>query len=229
LQKIFVRDEDIAPNTIPITESMGDSLNKSWLNLLKTSLANSDKKLANAVYKSKLDDMRSDYACNSFYDLSARGYAQYTNFEGEEFTNLKNGYIKLIDYLKSKLSKNMIKLSEPVRNVDYSSNIINVKTSKNVYKAKYVIMTVSLGILKSNYMSLFSPALPSAKINAINNLGFGVVNKLFFVFDKPIFYDNTVSGVQFLWANDTSFELSQNVRCNLSPEFSQFYKSFNIY
>ena len=158
--------------------------------------------------------------------MSARGYAQYKYFDGEEFTNLKNGYIQLINHLKSKLSGLKIKLAEPVNNVNYSDGIVQVNTSKGVYKANHVVMTVSLGVLKSSYKTLFTPALPGEKVNAINKLGFGVVNKLFFVFDKPVF-DDGISGVQFLWANDTNFVLSPNVRCNLSAKFSQFYKSFN--
>ena len=172
--------------------------------------------------------MRSDYACDTFYELGAKGYSQYTNYEGEEFTNLKNGYVQLINYLKSKLPATVIKLGEPVSNVNYTSDIVKVATSKGFYRAKHVVMTVSLGVLKSNYKTLFSPALPAAKISAINRLGFGVVNKLFYVFEKPVFDDTDVSGLQFLWANDTNFKLSSNVRCNLSAKFSQFYKSFNL-
>jgi spermine oxidase len=172
--------------------------------------------------------MISDYACNTFYELSAKGFSQYANFEGEEFTNLKNGYIQLINHLKSKLPNTVIKLGEPVSNVNYTEDIVQVSTPKSIYQAKYVVMTVSLGILKSKYNTLFTPALPDAKISAINRLGFGVVNKLFYVFEKPVFDDPDVSGVQFLWANDTDFKLRSNLRCNLSAKFSQFYKSFNV-
>lgn len=36
-----------------------------------------------------------------------------------------------------------------------------------VYKANHVILTVSLGVLKENYKSLFNPVLSDEKINAI--------------------------------------------------------------
>ncbi len=47
----------------------------------------------------------------------------------------------------------------------------------NVFKADAVVMTVPLGVLKSSTIS-FHPQLPEWKQQAINNLGFGLLNKV---------------------------------------------------
>jgi hypothetical protein len=41
--------------------------------------------------------------------------------------------------------------------------------------------------LKEEHSKLFEPILPPPQIKAIERLGFGVVNKLFLVFENPLF------------------------------------------
>ena len=196
-------------------------MDKEWKNLLKTKLKTYDPRLANAVYKAKLDDIRADYACDNFKELSAKGFAAYDGFNGEENNNLKNGYIKLIQHLNSNIPKKAVKLSESVEKIDWSlvklknsTGLITVKTNKDSYQAKRVVTTVSLGVLKSSYKQMFTPSLPANKTDAINRLGFGTVNKIFFIFNNSIFTGNK-GGLQFLWANNTKFVLDADKKCNL--------------
>ncbi|KAF9900560.1 hypothetical protein EC991_007183 [Linnemannia zychae] len=58
------------------------------------------------------------------------------------------------------------------------------------YNCSAAIVTVPLGVLKSRQIH-FSPPLPDWKEQAISNLGFGLLNKLVLVFDKP-FWDTSV-------------------------------------
>jgi len=58
------------------------------------------------------------------------------------------------------------------------------------YKCSAAVVTVPLGVLKSRQIQ-FYPQLPEWKEQAINNLGFGLLNKLVLVFDKP-FWDSDV-------------------------------------
>ncbi|XP_034838763.1 spermine oxidase-like [Maniola hyperantus] len=66
-----------------------------------------------------------------------------------------------------------------------------------VYTADNVIVTVSLGVLKERYSTLFSPPLPEEKVTAINKLGFGVVGKTIFSFSEPWWPD--VMTFFFFW------------------------------
>lgn len=56
--------------------------------------------------------------------------------------------------------------------------------------ADYVIVTASLGVLKKDADRLFCPALPSYKMSAIDNLGFGIVNKVYLKFDSPFWAES---------------------------------------
>lgn len=47
----------------------------------------------------------------------------------------------------------------------------------NIFRADAVIVTLPLGVLKTNAVT-FHPALPEWKSQAINNLGFGLLNKV---------------------------------------------------
>ncbi|KAF9129778.1 hypothetical protein BG015_004095, partial [Linnemannia schmuckeri] len=60
----------------------------------------------------------------------------------------------------------------------------------SAYECSAVVVTVPLGVLKSGQIQ-FSPSLPHWKEQAISNLGFGLLNKLVLVFDKP-FWDTSV-------------------------------------
>lgn len=74
-----------------------------------------------------------------------------------------------------------IKLGAKVTEINYkSSNKATVSFTSNGLTekvlAKTVLVTVSLGVLKAGSIN-FIPSLPDWKQNAIDNMGFGVVNK----------------------------------------------------
>lgn len=83
-------------------------------------------------------------------------------------------------------------------NIDWSDgNMISVKCKDGtVYKAKHVIVTVSLGVLKASQSTLFTPILPSDKLNLIKYLQFGTFNKIVLIFDKA-FWKEEFGGKYF--------------------------------
>lgn len=69
--------------------------------------------------------------------------------------------------------------------------------------ADHVICTIPLGVLKESATTLFSPPLPQYKMEAIDRLLFGTVNKIFLFYDRP-FLNPDVSEVMLLWNSDSS-------------------------
>lgn len=67
-----------------------------------------------------------------------------------------------------------------------------------IYVANHVISTVSLGVLKEQYLSLFTPSLPQKKVSAIRGLTLGTVDKLFLEFKEP-FWTSDWQGFSLLW------------------------------
>jgi spermine oxidase len=53
------------------------------------------------------------------------------------------------------------------------------------FDCDHVIVTVPLGVLKERHNELFSPSLPRYKVEAIKNLLFGTVDKIYLEYDRP--------------------------------------------
>jgi len=81
----------------------------------------------------------------------------------------------------------------------------------------YVILTVSLGVLKLEAESLFDPPLPRSKLNVIEIFGFGTVAKVFLEFPgnvQEIRPDMKSSGVNFLRRGDSCSIPWRNEECD---------------
>lgn len=64
--------------------------------------------------------------------------------------------------------------------------MLNVKCQDgSSFDADHCIVTVSLGVLKENYKTMFDPQLPLMKCNAIEGLSIGTVDKIFVEWDEP--------------------------------------------
>jgi monoamine oxidase len=76
-------------------------------------------------------------------------------------------------------------------------NPIRVRISgSETLEADFVILTVSLGVLKSRAESLFDPALPSRKLESIRTLAIGSVDKAFLEFED-VWWNPEEIGVGF--------------------------------
>lgn len=71
-------------------------------------------------------------------------------------------------------------------------------TDGTALEADHVICTVSLGVLKEQHARLFQPLLPMEKINAIEGLTLGTVDKIYVEFEQP-FWPEGWEGFSLLW------------------------------
>lgn len=101
---------------------------------------------------------------------------------GEEHVFHKTGYTTLISYLARTVKD--IRLEQIVTKITYGDDLAEVQTADGKkYLAKFVLLTVPLGILKARSIE-FSPALPSWKLDAIDRLGFGILDKAVLLWDE---------------------------------------------
>lgn len=74
--------------------------------------------------------------------------------------------------------------SKPGMSTGISQNGSNNENNQNIKKeidtADCVIVTIPLGCLKENAQTMFEPAIPDWKMEAIKRLGFGNLNKVSF-------------------------------------------------
>lgn len=111
-------------------------------------------------------------------------------------------------------------MATPVETIHWRDSIesqrdspIIVTTSKGTQIiADAIIVTCSLGYLKANYRKMFQPSLPSHLSIAIEDLGFGTINKIFLDFGDLPWWQNDVKGFQLLWHRDDHRSLPEWTR-----------------
>jgi hypothetical protein len=168
------------------------------------------KDLFDAIFTGVQNEERVDYAVDSYAQISQCGYDEFDDLAGDEYTNTMRGYRVLTDYLNASVFNNSpssykIKLNEPVLKINTTS--LTVTTTIGSYQADYVLSTTPLGFLKKNYATFLVPSIPQVKINAINAMGFGTVNKVFLVFDQSVNRPGfpKYDAFQVLWKKDLTW------------------------
>lgn len=74
-------------------------------------------------------------------------------------------------------------------------------TNGATYLADHVICAVPLGVLKEHHAQMFAPPLPQYKLESIEALLFGTVDKIFLEYERP-FLNADISEVMLLWNDD---------------------------
>ena len=133
-------------------------------------------------------------------DKLSRDYFDIGEDYGDGELVLPNGLQQIINILKSDLK---IQLNHVVTKIDYNEkNRIVVHARNKKFFSKKVLVTVPLGVLKSGDIE-FSPELPESKQNAISDLGMGLLQKHWLLFDK-VFWDENV--IWILPVNEKNWE-----------------------
>lgn len=115
-----------------------------------------------------------------------------------------------------------------VKRIIYASNDLDGQATVECedgssIDADYVVSTIPLGVLKHGNVQ-FDPPLPSFKSSAIQRLGFGVLNKVILVYEKP-FWDETrdIFGVLRMPTNRNSLDQKDYTRNR-----GRFFQWFNL-
>jgi monoamine oxidase len=92
------------------------------------------------------------------------------------------GYRRVVDYLADGLD---IQLGQPVHRIEQGASGVTVHTTSEQFSGGHAIVTVPLGVLKANAID-FEPALPAAHAEAIERVGFGVLEKVALAYERPV-------------------------------------------
>ncbi|KAF8952227.1 hypothetical protein BGZ52_007370 [Haplosporangium bisporale] len=91
------------------------------------------------------------------------------------------GYDGIVDLIVKDLANVPIHLEHIVERITYNDIGVTVSTNKGNFTADVVLVTLPLGVLKSDSV-VFSPPLPAKKQLAIQRLGFGTMVKVIMIF-----------------------------------------------
>ncbi|XP_055380939.1 spermine oxidase-like isoform X2 [Condylostylus longicornis] len=195
------------------TDSFGAYLNHEFnKHLNKPEYSDISKKVAHEFFEFYKKFECSVDAADYLEDISGKGYNDYWECKGDPVLNWKDkGYVSFLQILmKSKKEKKLgtltgkILFKKKVQNICWSRNkgekIKIVCSDSEEILADHVICTVSLGVLKREN-EIFQPKLPKEKLNAIEGLGFGTVNKIYLEFPKS-FWPLNWPGFSILWDVD---------------------------
>ncbi|KAH6650849.1 flavin-containing amine oxidoreductase-domain containing protein [Chaetomium tenue] len=121
-----------------------------------------------------------------------------------------------------------VKQKSPVSNITYTSGSTTGPATVtcedgSIVKADFVVSTIPLGVLKHGNVK-FEPPLPSWKSDAIDRLGFGVLNKVILVYKEPFWdEDRDIFGV--LRSPTIRHSLDQK---DYASQRGRFFQWFNV-
>lgn len=95
---------------------------------------------------------------------------------------VERGYGTLIDILATGLP---VEFHTRVEKIDWSGRDVKVTANGHTVSAGRVVVTVPLSVLQAEAIE-FTPALPSDKLKALDSLGMGVNNKIYFHMGKLV-------------------------------------------
>jgi len=124
------------------------------------------------------DQIEDEYAADA-NQLSAKTFDE-GEFAGGDQVVITNGYDALPKLLANGLE---IVLNTPVTAVVRRDKSVAVKAGSRSFEGSAAIVTVPLGVLKSGTIT-FDPPLPDGHAHAVNALGFGVLSKSYFRFNR---------------------------------------------
>ncbi|CAF0888888.1 unnamed protein product [Brachionus calyciflorus] len=213
-----------------LNQSLGDLLDELYRKIKVKYNSKLDNSTLKGVFRAALNDEKFENACDDLHDVSTNGWNNFETLGGNLLCNTKYGYSNIVDYLASKLPKGSIKLNNVVEKIDWSGDEVvvsvydNSEQKRKSYTGKVVLCTVSLGVLKRSHTQLFKPKLPQNKIQSIDRLGFGLINKIFVIFEKNFKPD--FLGLKIIWNDDLEFELQRSKK-KWNLDDSEFFKAFD--
>ncbi|XP_072946803.1 peroxisomal N(1)-acetyl-spermine/spermidine oxidase-like [Epargyreus clarus] len=153
-------------------------------------------------------------ASHDWDDITAKG--DFECIDGDQFASWhRHGYKTFFEILLNTYNNGPglptldIKFNTEVTSISWprvgTGDVVVTCRGGEQYTAPNVIVTVSLGVLKDRHTTLFSPPLPEEKIEAINMISMGLLDKIVLSFDKPWWSRN----MAFYWTVEDKKKLPE--------------------
>ncbi|XP_074041191.1 uncharacterized protein isoform X2 [Leptinotarsa decemlineata] len=161
-------------------------------------------------------------SCKTWYDISTRGaMMMFKPCEGDQQLNWRQrGFHTILDVLMKKypdpskqlpiegkilLRKEVAKIIwDDIDNDEGAATVLCADGSS--FHADHVLVTVSVGVLKKFHRDWFVPQLPPFKVNSIEHIALGTVNKILLRFSTR-WWPEDLKGFSLLWTEDDKLNI----------------------
>jgi spermine oxidase len=135
--------------------------------------------------------------CHSLHEVALSEIGCFEELPGVHYI-IPPGFESVVGLLKENIPADKMLLNHPVTQISWSENDNGIHNRDEPYKvcvqcengkkfyAHHVIVTIPLGYLKKHARRIFNPPLPEHKMEAINHIAMGTVNKVVMEFDGPV-------------------------------------------
>jgi len=131
------------------------------------------------------------------YAADVADLAAFALHEGEVFPGpdvlLGDGYLGLLETLTPGLR---IELNVAVDTIDWSTDRPRLDIAGETHEFDHIVVTVPLGVLKAGHIA-FAPELPNTKLDAVDRLGMGLLDKVYLEFPER-FWDFSADTIGFV-------------------------------
>ncbi|OXU22093.1 hypothetical protein TSAR_012831 [Trichomalopsis sarcophagae] len=168
-------------------------------------LSPEDRKVRQILFDCLLKRETCITGCDSMKDVDLLEMGSYTELQGGNIS-LPGGYSSILAPVCKHIPKEKILTRHAVTKIrwhndaeDKSSSPIKVECDNGkVINCEQVICTLPLGVLKACAKDIFEPQLTTHKLEAIDRLMFGTVDKIILEYERP-FLNPGVSEIMLLW------------------------------
>ncbi|XP_014241887.1 peroxisomal N(1)-acetyl-spermine/spermidine oxidase-like [Cimex lectularius] len=152
-----------------------------------------------------VNGLKSVYGAN-LSQVSAQALANSGSLPGPNI-KISTGFNSIFTPLLINIPENKIILNKPVTEIaicmkQYLGSRVIVKTADcEEYEGDFVIVTLPIGVLKAKADTLFSNELPEEVSTAINKIGVGHINKVYFEYSSP-WWSPGSGTIKLAWSGD---------------------------
>ena len=168
--------------------------------------AGHDLKMRQMVLENRLLGEAVIAGAHSMNDISLSQFGSFEEIPAIHYI-IAPGFEAVIDVLRQNVPNEKIRLEHVVTQISWDSTFnhndgvyeccVECANGSKFY-ANHVVVTIPLGYLKKVAGRLFHPPLPEYKMDAINRVAFGVVNKVILEFESRVLPEN-ISRLEMVW------------------------------
>ena len=194
-----------------------------------------DFKVRKMIFDQRLLNEAVINGCHDLRELALSEVGSFEELPGVHYL-IPPGFESIVSILKRNIPPENILLKHAVSQITWhanqnSANNTNANANANKYPiyiecqngkqfyADHVLVTTSLGFLKRMCGRLFNPQLPDFKLNAIDRLSFGTVNKVILEFGGRVLPEG-VTRLECLW--DRESVLHEDIKTAWFKKFGAF-------